>query len=1501
MMDETNREQLAQFAASDKKIETIEHNTQSTVEYGERTWTTGQTVRDVMQNHLDANTDRYYEELLGTVCEVDQLEKLTSEQRQDLDRFMYTLFRYRKGYRDFSPETKKQMEGEISWYGISLPLKPGFRNEHGSLDIDHLNIQTETLQEPRPHIRYLVRDRVHGNMPAFWVNLETLQTDRYYESMGTYFGTSDEKPGIEDFRFQAVGIEIRDEGKGFDTALTAFYKSTKAAKRHLRGKYGEGAKMSEIHLIRNGAKVLMRSRYELEGDTEHETPKEREWVVRPYVGTDNKVKLKGIQREQAQSPEGTTGSKTRIDFRNANQVFQEEFRFNIDPRKVNKGGLDKNALEFSDERYVYPTAEPVGVSLNADSRNQYVQGLKVGETTLEGRDYLFSYDFLDSTVLQGRDRNELSNTIENLVAEFWAKADNPELLEALIRRVMCKENIGYPKENGALDRLFAQTHYVVDEAYDRTKGIALELLPRVLGLRQGTNNLFIAPDERSDANASLIHNLESQGWNIVEIKGHISESIINAINEKYRAEFPVFNISNARSWARESGTVFGPESREYARAEKLLYSARRNVELLLASTGLSGHLNLADKPRVVKSIDSGTEKPYEIEFNQALGMFEVTMRPELFGEDKEPNVSYWEQRLEVEVLTTYNRRTKFLNTESSYMHAQSYADRIMEGSFKEGIADFDALPERFNHLPESREYAQEKLEEAINFESELRAIDLLEQSKKFRMTFAECRNLAANIRDLPREYDTQIRYMLFRRYVVEGDAVGYFKNTWDDDGNEIMAFEVVKLSSLTPVDMIDGESVYRVGNALIMPQLFPSESVITTREGVKIVLYGDKALEFREYKENLNSFGEYKYKPEYNELTIDTDAVHVNCSQYQEDISSDLEYLRDGLKKLHVSSPELTSNKHMKFTEGTILTPLPKEYGAGEWDRPERVFEDIVQNHLDASTTGTCDLQYEVVRGETRVWVRAEEMLETDGIVGLAVFDDGDGYAPDNIGTMGNSSKKSPLFAGKYGEGQKLLAAAAARNGVELSFHSHSTYEGVPYEWSAHVGTQEEQIVLEGKKTKTSRVVFNVTSKKNLDTQKLGSSTILRLPDSGQKTSQWEDWVNVIDPRKKDKRGNGGLSRNIINLRKADPENVIDLGYMRILLNEPGAVYENGLFVAKGPEMAFGYDVPDITSGRERNSYKVQSLSTYIGYAIKEVNDPRFASQILEIFKREYVNKANGGQLPYIKHRDLRFDNATLGYSDVFIPTKPLWRMASSHVLPGYVVHSKAALWDIVDNFDKHYGNVLPGDAEADERDQLLVTLSNIDHVPKDRIIEVGQYDYKNFAKLLPTAVEYVQRLSEQEIPASEATIESLRQITVESARILADLFRELQADENSRVILESMLIRKNIDEERSDYAVQRALENLEDKEFSWAEIEQLRDDPDAIFVAPAEAGYLGSANKGRMGINEVLLSPENRKQLVEVIRHELLHKFTSLGDYNPEFISFLIRLAKRNLSLEMV
>src|SRR5205085_8628153 len=123
-----------------------------------------------------------------------------------------------------------------------------------------------------------------------------------------------------------------DEGSGYDAKLTTLYKSFKAGKRHLRGKFGEGTKMNETHFVRNGAKIKMRSHYPIPDQN-----RERAWQRHGYVDEEKIVRLKGIEVDLPEREDTEFGSSTFIEISHANEKFKQDFIKNIDPRSKGDG------------------------------------------------------------------------------------------------------------------------------------------------------------------------------------------------------------------------------------------------------------------------------------------------------------------------------------------------------------------------------------------------------------------------------------------------------------------------------------------------------------------------------------------------------------------------------------------------------------------------------------------------------------------------------------------------------------------------------------------------------------------------------------------------------------------------------------------------------------------------------------------------------------------------------------------------------------------------------------------------------------------------------------------------------------------------------------------------------------------------------------------------------------------------------------------------------------
>ncbi|MEM4214399.1 MAG: hypothetical protein QXZ28_04335 [Candidatus Methanomethylicaceae archaeon] len=1491
------------------KVKTSVVDTKNYIEYGEKTWTTGQTVRDILQNHLDANTQRYFDQLVSSVIDTEKLTSITLTEafREAFDEFSYTLFRYRKGLEDLSPQAEAEFKALFDQYARALPLRTEHINADGTVKIDSIRSTISAIKETPPQIRYCVVDRTQNKdkQTKQWVDWQEIQSPVYLEQINTQDEAS--KPSIDHrvFRFQIIGVQILDEGYGFDSKLNAFYKSTKTGKRHLRGKFGEGTKMSETHLVRNGAKVKMRSAYHInEGEN-----RDRVWQQRPYVGDDKIVKLQTIEVDIPHNSEMQSGSYTIIDIQDATPEFQEEFISNIDPRIQNQG-LAINCLEYSNVKYYYPIVnidrwtKPVGVSLEADPQYQYVQGLRVGEGRQESdNELLFSYDFLDSSILKGRDRSELKNVMFGQIKMFWQHAESPELLEELIRRsLLNKRNVsGISPEFEALrDIIDSDPHYLNAQA-QRTRDTVLQIMPRVLGIEQGRKNVIVSDyDLLKPDNRTLLQTLEAKGYHIVKIANIVVSSNYEKLNEYHKGQFEVYTLDSLR---KNIDTLVGhidAKSEKVHFADTLYKTARENLQRMIQVAGLGeGINNLLEPPTYLETVDPKTELPIELTFDQESQMFRLIIRPDLIlaGLQDGKGIDYWQRRIQVEMLAALGRREAFPDRNTALMQSQENAQELLDKTLHSGMADVDALPDSFNHRiePQDEETSMKTFTERLkNIEKYLLAMVIYDKARRFQATLADLETVAETLSELPSNYKDAIEIMLKKRVVIENGEVGFFRREYTPEGGKLV-FTRQKIEDLDVVATLeDGRKVYRVdNNRLFVLQNIPDGSVVKMNGSHTYVAYKGKMLNFEKYH-----FGEYKF--DSFPLTLDRGCLSISIPSYKKDFNKELRNFEKALSELTITSPERGKSKSMKMLKGIIETPLPIEYGVDEWDNPIRVFEDIVQNHIDAAPDGKVDINYEVIREGKRVWVTETTLTDSDQIVGLAIMDKGEGYLPDDLGTMGKSSKKSPMFAGKYGEGQKMISAAAVRNGLSLSFTSLGEYNGEQYRWTAQVGTRDEELIVEGKRSKAQRVVFNLNSEKIEGKSQFTSATLLRLPDTGRYNDpKWQKWLDIFDPRKKDERGNGGLSRYVINLRKESNPNVIDLGYMRILLDEPGVVYENGLLISReSGKSVVGYDVPEVVTTRERNAYDPNKLRNYIAHAMRDCRDLRYTQIIMREFEERYLKQMieNPSRI-WVREEDLDFGRLFF-FERGFLSSKPLWDYAYATELGSYLIHSDEALKSKIKNNEKYIKekeySPLDKEAKQKEIERARTTLANIVHIPKDHLIQLSKDEYDAWARIFPTAEEYVMSLAEQRIPVNEEVRQQLTRVIAASGSVIRQVITKIQQEEETNITYMS-IISEGTPNKAGSYWVESAKQKVDEQLAFWSDYEKLLEES-AVFVAPANSGYLGLASKDRVGLNERLLVEGDLRKIVGTARHELLHKIFGIRDYTPEFIMLLLELVETNI-----
>ena len=104
--------------------------TYSTPDYGHQTWTTNQSVRDLLQNNLDAQTDIFYKKLATKVLlpEAQRGNFVEDENlKNQVENFCYQLFLYHKIRSSCWDEELAEFRATLDMYAKDLPIKSLYR------------------------------------------------------------------------------------------------------------------------------------------------------------------------------------------------------------------------------------------------------------------------------------------------------------------------------------------------------------------------------------------------------------------------------------------------------------------------------------------------------------------------------------------------------------------------------------------------------------------------------------------------------------------------------------------------------------------------------------------------------------------------------------------------------------------------------------------------------------------------------------------------------------------------------------------------------------------------------------------------------------------------------------------------------------------------------------------------------------------------------------------------------------------------------------------------------------------------------------------------------------------------------------------------------------------------------------------------------------------------------------------------------------------------------
>lgn len=290
-----------------------------------------------------------------------------------------------------------------------------------------------------------------------------------------------------------------------------------------------------------------------------------------------------------------------------------------------------------------------------------------------------------------------------------------------------------------------------------------------------------------------------------------------------------------------------------------------------------------------------------------------------------------------------------------------------------------------------------------------------------------------------------------------------------------------------------------------------------------------------------------------------------------------------------------------EFTEETLETSLSLDYGKTIWDE-QRIVLDASQNHLPTDSKGSAIfLRFKTKDGYWHDY-REFEQFSDDEIERIKISDNGIGYDFKNLGLFA-SVKEHADSSGKWGEGLKMLSAAALRAGVQMELRSR--------DWIAIPGTKKE-VLNEGKENERTieRLIFTVKRKINPDSNVLDDGEDLYKTDYGFSKGSEVSSTTFVNPSPE-------LIREFRNIRDSvllfSPRTPVATALdSEILSTSGGQLFVRNTLIPGEHQLKYSYHLKsfDIET-RDRDIIKRDSMKKKMKEILEHVDDEKFIATFL--------------------------------------------------------------------------------------------------------------------------------------------------------------------------------------------------------------------------------------------------------------------------------------------------
>ncbi len=1140
------------------------------VKYPEKTWTIEQSYRDIYQNHLDAQFKKAVNELLedlSTVCGANSKDVLGHNELRKV------AYEYLATKNAIDSTLKDQMANYLI---DEVEVVAGEKIENSNYLRDYIESHSVRL----PKVEILVNNK---NSEDEWID-------------------GREMSRVDFLQANISGWRISDEGEGYDATLKSiFYSSGKDSPDQI-GKFGEGGKMSEILIKEKGFWVESRSAYNF---TDEEGEHCVLWKSRPGKSPSGSMELHVTKVEMGEPI--PTGSITEIRFVKGEVADYDKGSF----IRCIKSEYDSQILfdapqRFqSDFKYVdYDPSKPlIGMSTHLDGL--MVQGVKVDPVNTEDK-LAFGYSTFDKDALDARDRNKYSKELLDSVADYWCHA-NKEMLEDLINRIESSSGGDQRGEyffetktlNGIIQHKFDENGDVPVEVLENVRKLVMEIITERFDLEFAEKIYFVHGGESyefmNDLKWEPITVVDTSKWGLY----FYENTLVDHFGEKFISESEITEMFRKR---KRDGRGEDLDIEDYRDASSWLSERYKKIIPLLNDLGIDTkdihlpHTNFVRMGQLISSVEEDEEDEYSQGYSMGYKVLQINWEMAKKVENKDA----LDRLLAVYILAR--------NDENFYIHqSQNIANEAIKNSWK-NIADIDTL--NLNYEVDIN-VLKNMIEGQREFETGLLAeyFETLERLSKAVIESSDLENIIELLNTNKSLVDT--RYLEPLQNNIFKTSLGFARCVrGEDDRYQVESFGFDQMSELGEVE---GKRIYRHDDHVFIE--LPSFDYVKFRDSV---IYKHEDTLYRTNSEKAivweieTSGGKLKFGDKFCYFEAWGGYTDQNL----------LESAQNYLSELKIVDRNSQGLFETKLEDGHVATSISLEYGKGNWDNPVRLFEDVVQNHLNA---GNVEIRYSVLRDGENTWVLANGLHSDDTINGIEFVDDGKGYSPESLERMGKSEKDSPLDEGKYGEGTKMLLAAASRNQISLEFSSVCKRGENRVNWRAKAGESLIGVIEKGRKSTVSLAGFDLESEKNQNVQ--GSKTKIMFNELNGEF--YENCIKAIDPRLETK----GLAKYARNL-EGGVEVVSAVGPIKVLGDSKGDIFENGLFVTTKSVLLGSLDVPDVCATRERNEIKEDKLQQYVDFLMSHTTDENLIRSVYEKF-------ITSNQYNYIDIRNLfdKFDS----------------------------------------------------------------------------------------------------------------------------------------------------------------------------------------------------------------------------------------------------------------------